>query len=379
MRPLNALGLGFLFCLAQVVMLLALAPRQPGLGSRYLELNNWDSVHYQHIAEDGYKIPEGEIHSADIHEGRANAVFFPGYPLVARGVSRVLGIPVPYALLLSAQLAAWIFWSYLFLLLGSYGASRKRVLIFAVMILFHPAAFFLVTGYTESLFLAGLLGFLFWSDRWSERGGIVPWILAALHGFVMSLTRIVSFAAALYPVMRRRRFVALILGGSSVLGAIAFFTYCQLKFGRWNVYFELEEIGWHNQRQYLAIINPVSYIPRFFFEHTVDSFNRLAVLITGLMFVWSYRIEKSRRDPHNLALYFAAFFLFYLPLTGKAAANMDSMARYTLPVFIVILLAWARSLRAWPKRRWPYIAASVFGFLVQIWFAYRFLRGHWVA
>lgn len=373
---MKAILVGLSFCLAQVLFLLVLAPQSPDLGSRYLRLNNWDSFHYQHIAEDGYKIPAGEIHSNDIHEGRANVVFFPGYPMGARLVSRALSIPVPYALLLLAQLAAWAFWSYFFLVLKSHGVSRKRALLFGLMILFHPAAFFLVTGYTESLFLMGLLGFIYWSDRWTEGGGVLSWLLAAAHAFVMSLTRIVSFAAAIYPILKAKRrpitlALAALLGGFAVLGAVAFFWYCRNRFGHWDIYFQLEEIGWHNHRKYFAIINPLSYIPHFFFEDTVDSFNRLSVLITALMFL---KFQKK-----SLALFAVAFFLFYIPLTGKAAANMDSMVRYTLPVFVLILVAWAQSVLVLPKRRWPYFAASVFGLLVQVWFAYRFLRGHWVA
>ena len=62
----------------------------------------------------------------------------------------------------------------------------------------HPAAFFLIAGYSESLFMMGLLGFMYWSSA----EGRAAKILAALHGFVMSATRIVGIPCAAFPVVR---------------------------------------------------------------------------------------------------------------------------------------------------------------------------------
>ena len=51
-----------------------------------------------------------------------------------------------------------------------------------------PFSFFFGMVYTESLFLCSLLGFVYWSDEGSGRG----LLLAALHGFVMTSTRLVG-------------------------------------------------------------------------------------------------------------------------------------------------------------------------------------------
>src|SRR5207302_3000051 len=108
----------------------------------------------------------------------------------------------------------------------------------ALAILAHPAAFFLVAGYSESLFLMGLLGFLFWSGT-EARGAR---ILAAIHGIVMSATRIVGLPCALAPLVKRiwelgwrkltnvRDWLAnygatALLSASAMLGGLGFFIY----------------------------------------------------------------------------------------------------------------------------------------------------------
>src|SRR6266478_1825937 len=61
----------------------------------------------------------------------------------------------------------------------------------------HPAAFFLVAGYSESLFLMALLGFIYWSA--AEGSSAKFW--AAVHGIVMSATRIVGIVCAAFPLV----------------------------------------------------------------------------------------------------------------------------------------------------------------------------------
>ena len=48
----------------------------------------------------------------------------------------------------------WIIWN----------VSSALQICAALLILAHPAAFFLVAGYSESLFLMALLGFVYWSS-----------------------------------------------------------------------------------------------------------------------------------------------------------------------------------------------------------------------
>lgn len=382
-----------LLTVAQIALMMILAPGGSNLGARYLALNNWDSFHYQHIAEDGYKIPAGEITSDDIHAGRANVVFFPGYPMTARGVSRLTGLSVPVSLLIVSQSACFVFWLYFFLLFEELGlnveATQKR----ALWVVLHPAAFFLVAGYTETLFLAGMMGFLYWSHRWLKQGGVAGFV-AALHGGVMSSTRIVSFAPAAYPsfvvlfrqgaqaLKNSKLWKAVMISAAGVSGGLLFFAYCQHRFGMWDLYFKLEETGWQNQKRWFAVINPLSYIPHYFFEHSIDSLNRTAVFITGVQLVQTFPKKKKWREllgSELLPLWIVAFTLFYIALTGKANANMDSMLRYSLPPFILLLLIGAREGVSIFKRPKGWIPLAMLSFGFQVWCAYRFLHGRWVA
>ncbi len=377
----------------QIAFMLALAPGGSSLSARYLAMNNWDSFHYKHIAEDGYQIPAGQITSDDIHEGKANVVFFPGYPMIARAVSQVTGLSAPVSLLMVAQTACFVFWLYFFLLFEQYGLTQEAIRKRAFWVLIHPAAFFLVAGYTETLFLAGMMGFLYWSNRWLKEGGISGGI-AALHGGVMSVTRIVSFAPAAYPsfvelfkggpeAFRSSRFwKAVAISAAGISGGILFFIYCHFRFGMWDLYFKLEEIGWQNHKRWFAVINPLSYIPHYFFEHSIDSLNRTAVLVTGILLVQRFPKKWPLRkvlSSELFPLWVVAFSLFYIALTGKANANMDSMLRYTLPPFILLLLMGAKEGVGSGKRSRGLIPVAVLSFAFQIWCAYRFLHGHWVA
>ena len=109
------------------------------------------------------------------------------------------GIATENALLITAQLAAWGFWTYFFLFCNRWNLRPAWKLFGALSIAAHPAAFFLVAAYSESLFLMALLGFLYWTgeDSWRAR------VLAAVHGIIMSATRIVGLPCALIPLIRR--------------------------------------------------------------------------------------------------------------------------------------------------------------------------------
>lgn len=404
------LGLGLLLCLWQLMLALLLAPSEAGRPSRYDHLNEWDSDHYVRIIDHGYSMPEGrQLEPKDIHSGAANVMFYPGYPLASRWVKETFHLETRVATLVVAQVSCWAFWSYFLLILGQFGVRRRALILPVFLILIHPAVFYLVAGYTESLFLVGLLGYIFWSGRFAEKAGksgvarVLTWLLAAIHGFVMSFTRIVSFSAALYPAFaqwaaeklplsleslksRWKTFVLpLILGFFAICGTILYFGFLQKRFGQWNLYFKLEEVGWGNHRQWLAVINPLSYLPRLFFEDTRTSINRLSNLSLLFMFVFAWRLERKRTDSiKRLGLYFTAFFLYFIPITGKAAAEMDSMVRYALPPYILLSLCFgillsdsAFALGKKPRLGWIFFFLIIFG--IQIGLAYRFLRGGWIA
>src|SRR5206468_278097 len=198
----------------------------------------------------------------------SNVAFFPAYPAIAALFRRGLDVDSNTALLITAQLAAWGFWSYFFLFCKRWNVPLPVQICGALLIAAHPAAFFLVAGYSESLFLMTLLGFIYWST--AEGRSAKFW--AAAHGIVMSATRIVGLACAAFPVVRsafetgwrglfeprewlRKNSAAIGMTLVAACGAVGFFVYSQLRWGQWNIYMLTQAAGWGIVPDYLAVFN----------------------------------------------------------------------------------------------------------------------------
>jgi Gpi18-like mannosyltransferase len=145
-------------CKSSVLLESDLSPAV-GLGSWL----RWDTNCYLIIAEHGYTAQPGLT------------VWPPFYPFLIDLFSFVIKPPVLAALVLSS-LAAWLAFVLLYLLIAeSHDETTAKNTLFLYAI--YPVGFFLVAGYTESLFLALVVGsFLLARKRvWSGAG-----ILAAL-------------------------------------------------------------------------------------------------------------------------------------------------------------------------------------------------------
>src|SRR5262249_5653428 len=127
----------------------------------------------------------------------SNVAFFPAYPAIAALLRHLFNRSTGTALLITAQLAACGFWTYFFLLCQRWKVPRPLQICGTLLILAHPAAFFLVAAYSESLFLMALLGFIYWSTA----EGRAARVLATMHGIVMSAARIVGIVCAAFPVV----------------------------------------------------------------------------------------------------------------------------------------------------------------------------------
>jgi len=134
--------------------------------------NRWDAPHYLSIARDGYQT---------VGEDRFLIVFFPLYPLAIRLVSLLVVNELLAAFIVSgvASLAAALLLRRLALLDGTAEFASRAVW----FLLIFPTSYFLQIGYTESLFIALILG-AFLAAR-HER-----WALAGCLGALACLTRI---------------------------------------------------------------------------------------------------------------------------------------------------------------------------------------------
>src|SRR5438046_9596851 len=195
-RLLEPLLAGLIITLLQLAMAIGLlAPERP-FSERYAALVQHDSHWFMNIVDRGYQTIAPPIDHKVMEV--SNVAFFPAYPAIAAAFRYGLNIDTGTALLITAQLAAWGFWIYFFLFCDRWKVSPALQVCGALLILVHPAAFFLIAGYSESLFLMALLGFIYWSTA----DGRAAKFWAALHGIVMAATRIVGIVCAAFPVVR---------------------------------------------------------------------------------------------------------------------------------------------------------------------------------
>src|SRR5205809_8013859 len=402
--PLKPLLAGLVLTLLQLVMAVCLLAPDGPASYRYSTLIQADSYWFMNIVDRGYHtiVPLIDHKAMEV----SNVAFFPAYPTIAALFHYGLNIDTGTALLIVAQLAAWGFWSYFFLLCKRWNISAPLQVCGALLILTHPAAFFLIAAYSESLFLMALLGFIYWSSA----EGRASKVWAALHGVVMSATRIVGIVCAAFPVIRSivlsgwrglrelrawpRQYAAAIgLTLLAVFGALAFFIYCQLRWGHWDIYMLTQAAGWGISPDYLAVFKPPSYrwlIPAL---NNPTEASQMAMTLGALLLlgVGLCELLPATRQRTGLStrvgIYFCAAAIYYISVSGVACVDMESMLRYEFTVHALIVLALLNFLgqfrtppvlvRALGTAAVALVSAA--GLSVQGWYVWNFTRGNWVA
>ncbi|HYK24448.1 MAG TPA: hypothetical protein VEU75_07265 [Candidatus Acidoferrum sp.] len=393
---------GLLITLLQLAMAMGLLAPEGSFSDRYATLVQHDSYWFMNIVDRGYQtiVPPIDHKVMEV----SNVAFFPAYPAIAAAFHYGLNISTGTALLITAQLAAWGFWSYFFLFCRRWNISPALQICGALLIASHPAAFFLIAGYSESLFLMALLGFIYWSIV--EGRSAKFW--AAVHGIVMSATRIVGIVCAAFPLVRsvfqtrwrglpepkpwfRTEKPAIVMTLVASFGAVGFFTYSQLRWGHWDIYMLTQAAGWGIVPDYLAVFKPSSY--RWFVPALNDptEASQMSMTLGAVLFVSIAICELSIRRwaglPIRAGIYFCAFVIYYLSVSGVACVDMESMLRYEFCAHALIVLALLNFLsqfrvppalvRAFGTAAVALLGAA--GLCVQGWYVWNFTRGNWVA
>jgi hypothetical protein len=401
----KAAGLGLAMTLLQITLACVLSG-ETDVSEAYLKLCQWDGSWFRAIVEEGYYCPPTptQLDPGDV-------CFFPGYPLCAWALHRVTGLSPTSALLATAQLGCWGFWTYLFLFFRRWQTPRAPTLLGVLLIASHPAAFYLVAAYSEPLFLMGVLGFLYWASKGTSTG---LW-LAAGHGFLMTSTRMVGFALIVYPVIQlwlhaprpRGRWLPalgpvaqpLAVAALASLGTLFYFAFCHVRFGHWDMYLKAEEAGWATHADYLAILSYKTYKlhnlvwrdgfldPDWLSVTCVPTYALVGLVL--LVLEWRWRRLGSLVGARTRAgLYTCATLLFYVAVAGKSCVHMCSMVRLVLPVTVISTLGLIHLLshlgEGVPPRwhrggRLALGAWIVAGFVCQVAFTHRFVHGLWVA
>ncbi len=408
---LAVLALAITLAQTAVALVVSMAAGNGSPQHAYRAFCRRDGFMYAAILSSGYQSTIPPTASTNFDE--SNVAFFPGYPLAGRLVHRASGgaLSLHTSLVIAAQIAAWGFWTYLLLFLRRFQVSAANATVIAMAAAVHPAGFFLDVAYSESLFLVALLGFLFWI---TSSTAPARWV-AVTHGFVMSATRLGGLPLAFAPIaaqlfvdaipfadaleqlrLRKRQGIRLLaIGMLASLGGLAFFGYCQWRFGAWDLYFQTQREGQGVAADWLWFVRPSSYV---FFGSVfhpdldwTDDLSRLSVAVTVVLLAVvgrrEWRLAQSGDEGWRVRLvfYLCAAALLFIHAAGVSPKHMQSMLRYAYPVHLLLLLAlaqWAGSksidLRGWFGSRRLAVGLTLLG-LLQLVLAYRYFQGGWVA
>jgi len=199
-------------------------------------MTSWDSGFYLGIAKYGYP---SRVH------GPSRLAFFPGFPLVIRGVTNVLHVPafsasviVVFAFGLAAACGVWFLTRELS---NAYAADRATALF-----VFAPGSFVLSMAYSEAMFV-----FCAVATCWALLRR--RWIFAGVIGAIGAATRpdgialVLAAACAAYVAYRDGRELRAVLAVPLVAsGFIAVHLYFWAHTGDLFAYFATERRGWHH-------------------------------------------------------------------------------------------------------------------------------------
>src|SRR5258708_25653080 len=123
-----------------------LAPEEP-ITERSWALVQPDSYCFKNILDGGYQtiVPPIDHKVMEV----SNVAFFPAYPAIAALLRNAFNIRTGTALLITAQLAAWGFWTYFLLFCRRWKVAASLQICGILLILANPASFFLVAPYSE--------------------------------------------------------------------------------------------------------------------------------------------------------------------------------------------------------------------------------------
>jgi hypothetical protein len=367
-------------------------------GGKIHQMVHWDAEWYRDIAANGYSVSTPLKHE---YYGGDNIAFFPAFPLWMRVFIRGLGMHPDAAGFVAAQTACFGVWAYFLALLDQFRVRAALVLLACLLLMIQPGSFYHVVGYSESLFSASMLGFVFWTNRAFAPGNAARFrdaLLAVLHGAILSGTRYVGVPLCGYPLLLaasmmlrdgrwepRLALRAAATSLSALSGFFAFLAYCQLRWGRWDLYWEANRVGWHVYFNIDWMLHWSYYRDIFFFGNLSEVLGRLITLATLAAAIgltrWAWK--SLRESPFPLAL--ALLNLGFMIETIVGSHGMHSMIRYLVPINCLVLPLGAAYLEKHVKERpslsqWATLAGvSLFFFALQILFATRYSRGDWVS
>ncbi len=341
---------------------------QPGFDGL---LFNWDSGWFNCILTSGYS---GSSCSNPVG---ARPSFFPGYPLLGRGIAWVFGGGT-----VSQSSATFALWLIPFL--ASFGAAyaiyglaadrygRATARWAAALLLLGPYGVFLAASYSEALFL--VFGISAW---WAATRR--QYLLAGLLGAAASFTRVNGVFLALgllvlYFEQQRRagrpiRIRELLSLAVSLAGAAAFLIWLWAVRGKPDTWLTAQDkyfgrkgsLPWVTLRHQLADLHN---------DHRLDyRIQELLELVFAVLLVLLAYLLLRRRE------WGAATFTVLSLLSLMTSTNYLSLARNSITVFPAVLVAAEAIVRS--RRRGLIAVCLVIAAAISILNGVQFALGHW--
>lgn len=371
MLNLRCFGFGSLVSILQLLIVLSISPEQNWVDAWYSLASRWDSEWYAAIAQYGYVNLDGPIHCG---LKNANVVFFPGYPYLARGLVLTLHMEAKTALLVVSQSATWLFWGCLFHILRH--LSWVKQFCAAGLILVFPSSWFLVMGYSESLFILACCLTVSWITE-------KQWLRSSMMGIVMTATRLIGLPVLATPLLsifllkfsqiktilqdsnrdwlRREIILPNLMLMFGTLGVLGFFTYCAHFFGSWHLYFDMERIHWSGNADPLFLFEMQTWLPPpwsssldmapalpnvwskilffDFFRVAAYTFSEILVpCFMALSLVFIYKQLRARNEK-TLIWFVAGLLMLLFTCFSLATRHYESMSRCLLPVWVVWVIS----------------------------------------
>ncbi len=234
----KVLGLYLATRFVQMLFIAWLTPADgPSIKDRLLV---WDGTWFVRVAVHGY--PHGYTYDSSGEMVGNGLAFFPGYPLLIRGL-HVLGLDAGWAAIGISWVAAAAATALLFLLGQDLGGRRVGYAL-AVLFCAQPMSVVLSMWYSEATFCALAIGTLLAAYR--QR-----WLIAGLLGLGASLTRPMGLAVAVALVvaagiaLRERSSWRPVLGCLLALAGVpGYLLWVGLRVGHPDAWFTIQTAGW---------------------------------------------------------------------------------------------------------------------------------------
>lgn len=310
----------------------------------------WDVGHYTGITLIGYQYPQ--------------QAFFPFWPLIIKTVT-LTGItiyPAVYALTFIFGLTTFI----LFYLLASKLIGKAKAKYSLILFCSFPSTMFLLSGYTEGLFLTlTLLSFLLLEKK--------LYLLGSLVGGLASMTRLAGVAIAVAylhinkPLRHKSIYFILCLCGLGV-----YMIYLQIAFGD-AFYFVKAQEAWCQINNHCSLTFPLT---------PILSYGKLLMMgwakpsLSFVFYDWassvvflSLLIGVYRKLNLKYLLY--SLIVLILPLFSGSTVGMIRYVLVAFPIFFIVPLII--------RRKILFFVLCLFLFLLQLRFIAFFSGRIWVA